>query len=368
MQRMKNLLLHKLTCINTRFIAARSYRFGRRPSISGYYVSPEWFDRRLLLDKKNGNQNDLDVENLFGTEGRNRIKNDLFNKEQQFQRSSRTKIEKIEINLEKPFFNTKDSILIMNADESTPYDCASHINELLKNRSALAVINKKIPWDMHRPLKESCNLSLIHFKHNDCMVANLAFWRSCSMILASVIQNIFKKEHPCKIISIPMSDLKNGSFVCDAFVKNLDNWIATSQEILSITSVLKDEVAKKSKFERLDVNFELAAKLFADNPYRMKEIESSIESSIESDQKNPSKTFSIYRVGNYIDLSEGPMIANTDQIGPIQLTAIHPLRTRDGHRFYRFQGIALPKQLTLNAFAFSMLRDRAKVLNSYGLQ
>ncbi|CAG2167959.1 unnamed protein product [Oppiella nova] len=57
------------------------------------------------------------------------------------------------------------------------------------------------------------------------------------------------------------------------------------------------------------------------------------------------------------------MIANTSQVGSIHMTAIHKMDSHLGP-VYRFQGISVPKQLNINSYTFSILRERAQKLNS----
>lgn len=60
----------------------------------------------------------------------------------------------------------------MNKGISTPYNCAQHLTEGHCNRSALALIDGNIPWDMHRPLQESCTLQLLNFIVADPHIVN----------------------------------------------------------------------------------------------------------------------------------------------------------------------------------------------------
>ena len=48
---------------------------------------------------------------------------------------------------------------------------SSDIGELLVQRSVLALVNG-VPWDMHRPLVEDCELQFLHFKENDPSLVN----------------------------------------------------------------------------------------------------------------------------------------------------------------------------------------------------
>jgi threonyl-tRNA synthetase len=99
--------------------------------------------------------------------------------------------------------------------------------------------------------------------------------------------------------------------------------------------------------------------MFEHNSFKAQQIDS-IASSLNRDY------VTLYRVGDHIDMSCGPMISNTSQIGSIFVTAIHPIQTQFGPMF-RFQGIAVPKQLHINSFIFSILRERSKKLNLSGL-
>ena len=49
----------------------------------------------------------------------------------------------------------------------------------------------------------------------------------------------------------------------------------------------------------------------------------------------------LYRVGDLVDASRGPMIANTGQLGRVSITAVH--RIHDS--VHRVQGVALPSAI-----------------------
>jgi hypothetical protein len=58
------------------------------------------------------------------------------------------------------------------------------------------------------------------------------------------------------------------------------------------------------------------------------------------------------------------MMSNTGLIGRASVTAVHKLVDGPVDNLYRFQGIALPKGIQLNHFAYSILENRAKKLNT----
>lgn len=131
--------------------------------------------------------------------------NELFNVEQKKQKEHVGRIEKIEVRyLGLP----EDTTFIMNKGISTPYNCAQRkSNQFLRSfcvralrncgkfylqgtnspiyyifrpdltdihckRSVVALIDGKLPWDMHRPLQEICTLQLLKFTDADPHIAN----------------------------------------------------------------------------------------------------------------------------------------------------------------------------------------------------
>ena len=87
------------------------------------------------------------------------------------------------------------------------------------------------------------------------------------------------------------------------------------------------------QFQRLEVNEKLALEMFEDNEYKRAQIPS-----IASKKD----IVPIYRIGDFIDISKGPCIANTNQIGKCSITAVHPFVV-ENKQFYRIQGVGLPK-------------------------
>ncbi|GFT47952.1 39S ribosomal protein L39, mitochondrial [Nephila pilipes] len=276
------------------------------------------------------------------------MKNDLFNKEKLRQQSLITRVEKLEVKYRGV---PSDCTLIMNKNMSTPYNCAMHMHEMLCQRSVLAEINGQL-WDMHRPLIEECELKLLNF-HTSPEALNKVFWRSCSFLLGSIIEKAFKDEYFVDLHSWPKPNIKSGSYVYDADI-GISNWTPSTEELKTLTTMFCKLVNEDNNFEVLDVSESLAMEMFQHNRFKSQQIPHLA--------KNDSVT--LYRVKDHIDISCGPMIANTKVVGTSQITAIHHLDRDCG---YRFQAVSIPKQLTLNSFAFSILADRAKKLNETGL-
>ncbi|XP_055597723.1 39S ribosomal protein L39, mitochondrial [Uranotaenia lowii] len=281
------------------------------------------------------------------------LASELFTKEQNRQREKVGRIEKIEIR----YLGTpQDTTLIMNRNLSTPYDCARHIGEKYCRMSALALLDNNTPWDMRRPLEDSCTLQLLNFTSAEPHLANKAFWRTCSFLLGAILQKSFKPEAGLLLHSFPKPNIKTGSFVHDiALAKS--GWKPTVQELRALSIEMIKLAQQDLPIERLDVSLELAQEMFSDNPLKLEQIPSI------SGQHNGSIT--VYRVGEHLDISKGPMISSTGLLGKCTIGAVHavPKIEADKHALYRVQGVALPVGLHLNHFAYGVLEDRAKKLN-----
>lgn len=116
--------------------------------------------------------------------------------------------------------------------------------------------------------------------------------------------------------------------------------------------------ARELNIERLDVKESLATEMFADNPYKKQQIPD-----IASSSENSNIT--VYRVGNHIDISCGPMVANTRFLGRCTISAVHEVGKEDKLGIYRVQGVALPAGTILNHFAYGVLEDRSRKLVSF---
>jgi large subunit ribosomal protein L39 len=281
-------------------------------------------------------------------------RNRLFNSEQKRQRENVGRIEKIEVRyLGLPSNET----LFMNKNLSTPFNCAQHFSEAVCENAVLALINGKKLWDINRPLEESCTLQLLHFKSQDPNLVNQAFWRTCSFLLGGVLQRILKENTGLHLHSFPWPSIKSGSFVHDISL-NVDNWNPSAQDLKSIAIEMMKFATENHDIERLEVSHEIALEMFKDNPFKREQLPN-----ISNQNKG---VITLYRAGDHIDISKGPMISSTKYISKVQIPSIHKI-TKEDSNLYRVQGIALPTGFTLSAYAFDILGKRAKRLNTMNL-
>lgn len=115
--------------------------------------------------------------------------------------------------------------------------------------------------------------------------------------------------------------------------------------------------AKDLKFERLEVNSELAMDMFKDSRYKSEQLPS-------ISQQNQGRVV-VYRMGTHIDISRGPMVASSRFVGKCTVAAAHKLADEgDNEALYRIQGVALPIGFVINHVAYGTLEERARKLVS----
>ncbi|XP_064594405.1 large ribosomal subunit protein mL39-like [Liolophura sinensis] len=279
-------------------------------------------------------------------------RNELFGEEKKRQMGLIKRVEKIKVEYKG---TPEDCTLIMNKDLSTPFNCAMHIQELLMSRSALALVNGQ-PWDLHRPLTEDCQLKFLHFKDEDPAAANSAFWRTCSFILGHILETAFREQHYIELCSFPPPNIHSGSFVHDVDIK-MGDWKPSTSELRCMGMIGRKLRFEDLKFERLEIDAKLAEKMFEDNRFKKVQIPH-----IASLSKSGSSV-TVYKMGEHIDISRGPLISSTHLIGRYDLVAVHNIESPEFGPLKRFQGLGLPTQLHMHYWTYESLHNRAAKLN-----
>lgn len=258
------------------------------------------------------------------------------------------RIEKIEVNYQSP---VNEILLVMNKYLSTPADCAKHISEGVVTTSALALVDGE-PWDMHKPLISNCNLKLLSMLKPEDNVINKAFWRTCSFLLGATIESAFKSDVEIYLHSFPVPNIRSGSFTYDVSI-NFPDWKPTDQEMRAMSNQFCKLINQELPIETIQVTKDVALDMFQENPFKSQQIP-------DIANLNDNKIV-LYRAGNHVDISKGPMVGNSSIIGRCTVTAVHKLANAEN--MYRFQGVALPKGIMLNHFAYSIIENHGKKLN-----
>lgn len=70
----------------------------------------------------------------------------------------------------------------------------------------------------------------------------------------------------------------------------------------------------------------------------------------------------LYRVGQHVDISRGPMIGNTSFLGKCTISSVHQVAEESDAALYRVQGVALPTGFVVNHVAYGILEERSRKL------
>lgn len=177
-------------------------------------------------------------------------------------------------------------------------------------------------------------------------------------MLGAALSRVFKDSVNVQLHSFPSPNVKSGSFVYDISL-NSQNWEPTKDELRTLSAEMVKMAAKDMKFERLEVVHDLAFEIFKDCPFKREQLPS-----ISKDG-----SVIIYRIGDHIDISRGPMMASTALLGRCTIgSAFKIADINKTDSFYRVQGVALPNEIVVNHYVFSILADRIKTMVSLMLK
>ncbi|KAM9327486.1 large ribosomal subunit protein mL39 [Pholidichthys leucotaenia] len=280
-------------------------------------------------------------------------RNAIFSREQARQRALYPRIEKIEVSLHGP--GLEGTLLVMNKGMSTPLSCARHLTEYHVMNSALALVDGEL-WSLHQPLIRSCSLTLLTFKDSDPTVVNQAYWRSCAALLGQVLETSFKDDYIVELVSTPEVPVISGAFCCDvALDPQLDSWTPSEESLRSLTREAQQLIHKDLPWEPLEVLPSVALEVFSHSRCKQEEVE-------QKASQNPKGTVMLYRCGDHVLLSGGPLVARTGLCSQYEVTALHTLGQGSWGLHRRVQGLSLPLQLQAHHTVWRRLRQRAEKL------
>ncbi|KAE8278472.1 39S ribosomal protein L39, mitochondrial [Larimichthys crocea] len=280
-------------------------------------------------------------------------RNAVFSREQARQRALYPRIEKIEVSMQGPGLD--GTLLVMNRGMSTPLSCARHLTEYHVNNSVLALVDGE-PWPLHQPLTDSCSMTLLTFKDSDPTLANQAYWRSCAALLGQVLQTAFKDDYTVELLSTPEVPVTSGAFCCDvALDPQLDSWTPSEESLRSLTKGAQQLIHKDLPWEPLEVAPSVALEVFSHSRCKQEEVE-------EKAAQHPKGRVTLYRCGDHVLLSAGPLVARTGLCSQYEVTALHSLGQGPWGLHRRAQGLSLPLQLQAHHTVWRKLRQRAEKL------
>ncbi|KAF6019664.1 hypothetical protein EB796_022027 [Bugula neritina] len=281
---------------------------------------------------------------------------DIFIAERQRQLSLTKRVEKVTVLCHGVRDSANPVKLFMNKNLSTPYSCTRHLGEPYIKQTAISLVNGK-PHHMHEPLTDDCEIEFLHFKQDDPSIVNKAFWRSCSFVLGSVLDIVFKQEHGVQLCESRDFPIESGSFAYD-FKAKLGNWQPTQMELQIMSQAIKKFSYRNGRhafIQPLTTSIEKAKEIFHSSRDKLAQLER-----LSATQD----TASLYQMARHVDVIDGPLISNIGHIGRFTITAIHKLKEEgDGVCLYRAQGVALPASITMHSWTYQSLVANAMPLN-----
>ncbi|KAG8512623.1 39S ribosomal protein L39, mitochondrial [Galemys pyrenaicus] len=254
------------------------------------------------------------------------MQNDLFNKEKNRQLSLTPRRLKLN-SLEK------------QTQARTPYSCAMHLSEWYCKKSILTLVDGQ-PWDTYKPLTKSCEIQFLTFKDRDPE------------------ERAFKEDYVVSLIRAPEVPVIAGAFCYDVVLdKKLDEWMPTKENLCSFTKDAHALIYKDLPFETLDVDAKVALEIFQHNRYKLDFIE-------EKSSQNPERIVKLHRFGDFIDVSEGPLIPRTSICYQYEVSAVHNLQNSQPSLVRRFQGLSLPVHLKAHFTIWNKLLERSRKMVS----
>uniref|UniRef100_A0A8C6DHT3 Large ribosomal subunit protein mL39 n=1 Tax=Moschus moschiferus TaxID=68415 RepID=A0A8C6DHT3_MOSMO len=159
-----------------------------------------------------------------------------------------------------------------------------------------------------------------------------------------------------KNVSTPYSCamLIAGAFCYDVVLdKRLDEWMPTKENLRSFTKDARALIYKDLPFETLEVEAKVALEIFQHNKYKVDFIE-------EKASQNPERIVKLHRFGDFIDVSEGPLIPRTSICFQYEVSAVHNLQATQSSLVRRFQGLSLPAHLRAHFTIWNKLLERSR--------
>ncbi|KAM6893873.1 large ribosomal subunit protein mL39 [Xenentodon cancila] len=278
-------------------------------------------------------------------------RNAVFSREQARQRALYPRVEKIEVSMQGPGLD--GTLLVMNRGMSTPLSCARHLTEHHVSDSAMALVDGE-PWPLHQPLTRSCSLTLLTFKDTDPTLVNQAYWRSCAALLGQVLETAFKDDYTVELLHTPEVPVTSGAFCCDVVLDpQLDSWTPSEESLRSLTRGALQLIHQDLAWEPLEVTPSVALEVFSHSRCKKEEVE-------QKASQSPNGTVMLYRCGDHVLLSGGPLVARTGLCSQYEVTTLHSLGQGSWGHHRRAQGLSLPLQLQAHHTVWRKLRERAQ--------
>ena len=152
--------------------------------------------------------------------------------------------------------------------------------------------------DLLRPLSDSWEIAFIKDSEREGIEI---LWHSSAHILGYSLEQLY----PCLLWTGPVKE--HEGFYYDANFED-ENTTITTDNLADIQKKVNKLTSQKHTFQRIDISYEKAIDMFKENKFKLELINKHIEGH---------DSVSVYRVGDFVDLWEGPHLPHSGYIGEI---------------------------------------------------
>jgi len=200
---------------------------------------------------------------------------------------------------------------------------------------------KPILWDMNRPLVGPvAKLELLKFDSDH--EAKTVFWHSSAHMMGEALEHLYG-------VKLTIGPPLKGGFYYDSYMGKDSVKDEDYKDIQKeVTKIMK----QKQKFERMVVTKEEALELFADNPFKVKILNTKVADNTRT---------TVYKCGDLIDLCRGPHLTNTGKVKAFAASkhsAAYWLGDAENDSLQRLYGISFPDKKQLKVWQEMM--EKAK--------
>ena len=200
---------------------------------------------------------------------------------------------------------------------------------------------KPILWDMNRPLVGPvAKLELLKFDSDH--EAKTVFWHSSAHMMGEALEHLYG-------VKLTIGPPLKGGFYYDSYMGKDSVKDEDYKDIQKeVTKIMK----QKQKFERMVVTKEEALELFADNPFKVKILNTKVADNTRT---------TVYKCGDLIDLCRGPHLTNTGKVKAFAASkhsAAYWLGDAENDSLQRLYGISFPDKKQLKVWQEMMEKVR----------
>eukprot|EP00286_Rhodomonas_abbreviata_P023657 CAMPEP_0181315692 /NCGR_PEP_ID=MMETSP1101-20121128/15509_1 /TAXON_ID=46948 /ORGANISM="Rhodomonas abbreviata, Strain Caron Lab Isolate" /LENGTH=691 /DNA_ID=CAMNT_0023422913 /DNA_START=22 /DNA_END=2097 /DNA_ORIENTATION=+ len=269
---------------------------------------------------------------------------EVFERVKKLRESEKAAVPEDPIKVKLPDGNVKDGV----KGKTSPYDIAFSISKGLAENSVVALVDGK-PWDIKRPLEDSCDLELCKFDHP---VGRETFWHSSAHVLGLALENKYG-AHLC--VGPAIED----GFYYDVYcggtaISPVDND--------NIKAGFDEVVKAKVPFERVEMTKDEALEMFKYNDFKMDVLKRKVPDGA---------VCTAYRCGDLIDLCRGPHVPDTSKVKAFAVmknSAAYWQGQASNHTLQRVYGVTFPDQKELKQHLFRIEEAKKRDHRTVGPQ